>query len=384
MRRLLVFLLAVAFCGSAASAVDLNVTVTSGGASEVTVDPGASVPYEVTGELSNDPNGGLALVGLDLCFTGGALDPTQVNVPDTPPMNNFVSDEGAMIYEGISNPRGPCPPACGYAGTLINDCLVQIGGGQNTIKNTTEYADFPIGTVIENVAIFGSPQEFVTGTLTAPTEEGTYYLNLSNLFANVIQDGQTGEPFWASEAAEAGTIGNLTVIVSSAVVNLVSTVPVHDESLPRSAKNIVRYTFDGLLPSAPAAGEIMIQELLDGGAFGADLSADFTCTINGVELTCVEDTPVLSHATWYGIRNIGGWTGVGAFEVHHLVLVGDATNDNNVLFNDLSEINTGVPTFGAADDDRRDINGDSNILFNDLSVANANVPTFGPGKPSGH
>lgn len=380
MRRMLVFALAIAFCSSAASAVDLNVTVTSGGESEVTVLGGASVPFVVTGELSDVPNGGLALVGFDLCFPGEVLDPLQLVVPGDPPMNNFVSDETQLLYKGISNPVGPCPPACGYAGTLIDGCLVQIGGGQNSIKNTPDNADFPIGTVIENVAVFGSPEELISGTLTAPMAAGTYYLNVSNLFANVIQDGQTGEPFWASEAAGAGTIGNLTVNVSAGPVP----VPDQDDSLPRSANNIVRYTFDGTLPSAPAAGEILIQELLDGGAFGADLSADFTCTINADVLTCVEDTPVLAHATWYGIRNTGGWAAVGAFEVHHLVLVGDATNDNNVLFNDLSEINTGVPTFGAADDDRRDITGDGNILFNDLSEANTNVPTFGPGKPSGH
>lgn len=192
-------LLAVALFAVPAFATDLNIWATdSNGNNSVTVQPGAAVGYKVTGQLTDTLNEGLALVGFDLDFDGGAL--AQANTPTQNPMLNFVRNAG------ITNPDG-------YGGTIINGDLIQIGGGQNTINNFSENADFPVGTVITNVA--HAAQELATGSLTAPMTPGTYNLMIENVFANVIKDGETGNPFWATEAAGVGSVSNLTIIVQS-------------------------------------------------------------------------------------------------------------------------------------------------------------------------
>lgn len=190
-------LVMVGLMASSALATDLNIAVRDlNGNSTITVSPGATVQYRVSGQLTDTANEGLALIGFDLDFDGGPLP--QANTPTQNPMLNFVRNAG------ITNPDG-------YGGTIINGDLIQIGGGQNTIKNFSGNADFPVGTVITGVA--HANQEFVTGSFTAPMAAGTYTLMIRNVFANVIKQGQTGNPFWATEAAGVGNVSNLTVIV---------------------------------------------------------------------------------------------------------------------------------------------------------------------------
>ncbi|MFQ5413384.1 MAG: IPTL-CTERM sorting domain-containing protein [Phycisphaerae bacterium] len=185
--------------GTVAHGATLDVTVTSGGASQVTVLPGMPVDYEVNGVLSSAAdNGGLALVLLDLSFDGGPLDPADT--PTTEPMASFVLDMG------ITNPAG-------FGGTVINGTLVQVGGSQNTINNDVNNAPFPIGTVTVNVAHPPDGQVLVTGSLTAPLTPGTYVLGVANIQATVIQAGQDGNPFWATELATGVAVSNLTVDV---------------------------------------------------------------------------------------------------------------------------------------------------------------------------
>jgi len=208
MKKLLGVMLVLGLVATTVQATDLNVAVqNSDGASSVIVGQGGTVNYRVTGILSDDLNEGLALVGFDLHFTGGDL--TQADTPTgaqscANPMTAFVKPDG------ITNPAG-------YGGTVIGGDLIQVGGGQNTIKNTADNADFPIGTVLTGVAQPSGCGEaiIVTGSLTAPNADGTYYLNLSNLFANVIRQGETGEPFYATEAAGVGTVANLEIVVQS-------------------------------------------------------------------------------------------------------------------------------------------------------------------------
>ena len=120
MKKILVFAIAIAFCGSSAVATDLNVSVEGCGTSSVTLGPGCTVDYFVIGELSDSPNEGLALVGfnLDLKDAGGqtAIVMPQGDTPTTLPMANFVTPDG------ITNPLG-------YGGTIIGDTAVQCGGG---------------------------------------------------------------------------------------------------------------------------------------------------------------------------------------------------------------------------------------------------------------
>jgi hypothetical protein len=208
MRRLLVLALTVALFSPAAFATDLNVWVVFDDSDAITVGPSCPVPYTVKGVLSDELNEGLALVGFDLSFSGGVLD--AADVPTEGSMANFVGPVG------INNPDDDCPPKCGYAGTLIGGDLVQVGGGQNSIKNTEATAPFPLGDVIVGVGY--TEIVLVTGMLTAPEADGVYTLTVQNGFANVIMEGETGEEpqnFWKTETADVVVTGSLTITVET-------------------------------------------------------------------------------------------------------------------------------------------------------------------------
>jgi hypothetical protein len=162
-------------------------------------------------------------------------------------------------------------------------------------------------------------------------------------------------------------------------------------SLWRSAANFVLLTFDADI-AAPGAGDVEVVEMLAGGGYGADLSANFTFTVmndGGGDpriLRIDEVGSILVHHGWYAFRNTGSWSGVAPFETQYPVAVGDANNDRRVLFNDLGVINGSVPCLVPGTCvDRHDINGDGRVLFNDLGVANGSVPLVLPDpKPAGH
>ena len=181
-----------------------------------------------------------------------------------------------------------------------------------------------------------------------------------------------------------GEVEDYTVCVTGVpTTTLMSSLPATDESFWRSAGNTIVLTFDDTI-AVPAEGELVIQELRDDGAFGPDLTSHFAITAEGNTLTLVETLSTLRHTRWYGVRSTEDWLGITPFEVHLVKLIGDANNDGLVLPNDLSLINTVVPSFGVDATSRFDINGDTNVLPNDLSIANANIPTFAVPKPSGH
>ncbi|MHC5111585.1 MAG: hypothetical protein ACYTHJ_17100 [Planctomycetota bacterium] len=177
----------------------------------------------------------------------------------------------------------------------------------------------------------------------------------------------------ASVASQSLTIG---------AQNLVTSAPVFESTLWRSANHVVRLSFDTSF-SAPAAGQIEIVQLQAGGVTGADVSGSFTFTAEAGDVLRIAGSG-LTNGTWYEIRNLGGWGDVGPFRVQYQVALGDANADGRVLPNDLSAINSGVPTVGGPDDNRFDINGDLNVLPNDLSIANSNIPYLGVAKPTGH
>jgi hypothetical protein len=225
MKKLLAVLVA-GLCAAPVSASNLNVTVKSGGSSSVNVGPGATVDFTIEGTLSDNVNEGLALIGFDLHFTGGPLPANTVVEPAgviscANPMAAFVKDQG------ITNPVG-------YRGTLIGGDLVQVGGGQNTIKNSVDNpacdpncATFPIGTPLLGVAqpaVCGTAV-IASGSLTAPNASGVYHLQVLNGFANVIKDGEVlANAFLATEAAGVSVIANL-LTVTDAECQITSSVP---------------------------------------------------------------------------------------------------------------------------------------------------------------
>ena len=112
----------------------------------------------------------------------------------------------------FTRPAGLTNPA-GFGGTVVGGQLRQVGGAQNTIKNT--FAPYPNGTVVTGVAAAGAPVTLASGQLTAPVAPGTYTLTPSGVVANVIRQGETGTPFWHVDRANAGTVQSLVVQVSS-------------------------------------------------------------------------------------------------------------------------------------------------------------------------
>ncbi len=171
---------------------------------------------------------------------------------------------------------------------------------------------------------------------------------------------------------------------------LASAVPATGESLWRTNQNTVRLTFATDI-TAPGAGEILIQPMLPGGSYGADISSGVAFTVENnlgglpriLKIVDV-DPPDLVHRQWYAIQSAGGWTGGGDFLVQYVVQVGDADNNGVVLNLDVGLVNAGIPNLGADDQDRRDIDGDATILNDDASTVNARIPSFRVLKPSGH
>lgn len=258
MRKLLGLAIAAALSGSTALATDLNVRVVSDtGLDLVTVPPGATVNYEVLGVLSSDTdNEGLGLFGFDIVFDGGDLG--QAHTPASGPIASFV------IPEGITNPAG-------FGGTANvpgrEGDLVQIGGGQNTIKNVSENAPYPIAEAVVT-GIGHTEVVLAAGSLTAPDVEGTYTLSLTNLFANVIKLGESEDgTYWAVEEADVGTIENLTIEVRACMI--VSTDPpncaidARQPSKPDGTEpagwDSIDITFSGTLCVAASPGEFTVS-----------------------------------------------------------------------------------------------------------------------------
>jgi len=386
MKRTLSVLAAMAMGGSVVSAADLNLSVQSGGLNAITVGPGDPVNYEIFGTLSTAvDNEGLALFGLNLTFDGGPL-----SAADIPALPSGVGNEMASFVrnEGITNPDSPCPPACGFGGTIIAGELVQIGGGQNTIKNTALNAPFPIGGVF--TLLGHTPLVLVSGSLTAPASAGVYHLVIpaDSVFANVITLGQTGDPFWATEPAGGGTIDNLTITVVDIPTNpLLSSDPACGGSWPRSANNFAKLTFAADLV-VPGAGQVQIRELLAAGAFDADLSANFTFSIvndGGGQprvLRIVENGTQLADRKWYAITN-NGWAGVNEFKVDIVHLIGDADGNGRVLNADVGLINSQISPL-LQPDKRTDIDGNGRVLNADVGLANSKISPLAVTKPTNH
>ncbi|MEM7309068.1 MAG: hypothetical protein AAF682_20460 [Planctomycetota bacterium] len=188
--------LALVFTAPVLAAGDLNVSVESGGSNSISVNPGATVNYQVVGELTDLLNEGLGAVLFDLSFDGGPL--TQADAPIAGNMLHFTDPMG------LSNPAG-------FGGTVVGGNLIQVGGAQNTFNNgfTAELS----GAVAPGVAWLGSPEVLATGSFKAPLVPGTYTLSLTNLLANQIRQGEPSPSFWAVDEAPAGTIDDLTVTV---------------------------------------------------------------------------------------------------------------------------------------------------------------------------
>jgi hypothetical protein len=260
MRKFVGITVAVALMAVPALGANLNIAVQNNadGASSVNVAPGGVVTYRIVGTLSDSANDGLALWGADL-----AMSPSVLLSPATagPSMGSFVSPQG------ITNPAG-------YGGTQSGNNLLQIGGGQNTIKNTIENAPFPIGAVVEGVA--QSQVVLATGSVTMPGA-GTYTLALSNVFANEIVDGQIAlnGAFFQTVASGVGTVGSLTINVmdTATPVSIATSNPPdgHFDSLDTGASAAVTAGIGGAGTAVQGAIQYATVSVTFDGAVTGDL-----------------------------------------------------------------------------------------------------------------
>ena len=216
--------IALICCASPAWATDsltLTVNITAG----ASVAPGGTVEFEIVGTLSSDTdNEGVALFGVDMSVTG----PETVNLSTAASISaptalvaHFVSPDG------LNNPTD-CGGCFGFGGTADGDNLVQIGGGQNTINNDAGNAPYPVGEVLLDVGQSTGETVFAEGTLTAPSTLGEYNINLSNGFANVIRQGETGPDVYATEAVvTVNTVGASFTVEQGVAIESVGSVREH-------------------------------------------------------------------------------------------------------------------------------------------------------------
>jgi len=306
MRKVLGMVAIVGLTGSLAWASNVNISVQQpNGTNAITVAPGATVNYQIQGVLTDDLNEGLALIGLSLHFEGGPLgqaDTPAGAVSCENPMPAFVKPDG------ITNPAG-------YGGTLIGDDAIQIGGGQNTIRNPGPDPPFPIGTPILGVAqpsVCG-PAIIVTGSLTAPDAPGTYVLSAYDIFANVITEGESlANEFLHTEAAGTGAVQNLSITVEEPSgcdsLAVISTDPPNcaiDARLPHDPANAatkygfesIAITYNGECPSA-VSGDFTVSThpagpaptIVDVASAGAVLTLELSGPIDAGRWTCFTHT----------------------------------------------------------------------------------------------
>ncbi len=406
MKRLFVCVLATGLIASSAFASDLDVSASGFGLSSITTAPGCSVDYVIVGELNDNLNEGLALVGFDLHFTGGAL--TQADAPASMPMQNFarnLSADMSLQNLGITNPAG-------FAGTVIGGDLIQCGGGQNTINNTIANAPFPLGTVITGVAANGSPEALLSGSLTVPMTPGTYELQISNVFGNVIKQGEIGTPFWKTVSFDAvgpggaGTVSNLTVIVDGGLTTcaaacvapaLLASVPVSgavDARQPHTINN-----------AATVFGWDSIEVTLDCSPLAGVGSADFVVSEvggDGSAPTITSVSPLASNTFTLqlsGPIEPGAWTIIehtaSGDQICLGFMPGDVNGDGTANAADITQLVDSLnnvpgrvrPDF-ATDLNRSNVTNASDItrLIDLLNGADAFTPWFNvslPTKPAG-
>ncbi len=204
----LITTLALACLAPASLASDLDLRIESSGQGSIVATPGQVISFDLIGQLSDANNEGLAGFAVDIFFSGGPLSPLAT--PTTAPMSSFASPAG------FTNPAG-------FGGTASNGTLLQIGGGQNTFLNS--FAPTPNGIVATGVAK-GADQILGSGSLTAPTQPGTYSVNISSAAATAIAAGETGLPFWKVETAPVGDTDALIVTIPGALTAAANSVSV--------------------------------------------------------------------------------------------------------------------------------------------------------------
>jgi hypothetical protein len=159
---------------------------------------------------------------------------------------------------------------------------------------------------------------------------------------------------------------------------LISTDPPADATLPRTANNVIRFTYDVAisLPPAPALSILPI-------AGGPDLGGSFTYSLDAVNLandTLVarENGTVLTDQTWYRLSPAPG-SPLPPFSLDLCTLRGDADNSGQVLAPDYAPVRNNL--FLLDPYHRADLDGSGQVLAPDYVVVRNHLFTTKPPKP---
>jgi hypothetical protein len=256
-------------------------------------------------------------------------------------------------------------------------------------KTDTNLGPNPVDQI--NLAAVGTPVKVGTINVTVPAGGGMLDVRNADagdpnigalvIFGHGIDGANPPDPVTILRPGQGLNGGVLSLPVVPTGVNLLSSSPACLGSLWRSQNNFVVLTFDGPAP-AVAAGEIVINQLMPGGAFGPDLSSGFTFTPTGNTLRIQQAGAVLTHRTWIAIRE-ANHPGINPFRVNLVVQVGDVNNNGLVNNGDANQVNGGIPC-AACPDDRRDINGDNRINNGDTNLVNGRIPSGAVAVTDGH
>ena len=313
-----------------------------------------------------------------------AFNDLTVNIDNSVFWGNAGS-EGAQIYA-----TGDAP---GPDINVLYSYVKNVSADDDIYGNVT-FGDGCIGTdaVAHNPAFVNSSGPAYDYSLedTSPCVESGNDDLVGQDEVDLDQDKNVDEPTPYDLGGSARILGTVDMGAYEAILPmLIDSNPPDQGTLWRSQNNIMRLTFSDDI-TTPGAGHVTIKELLPDGAFGPDLSANFTFAIesdggNPRILKIDETTSILEHRKWYAIQNEGDWEGVATFELQLVVQVGDCDGNGIVISLDVGCVNAAIPCFtNCGDDARPDIDGDGRIISLDVGVVNAHIGSFAVTKPSGH
>ena len=311
-------------------------------------------------------------------------------------------------FVGVTNCVNSTDAACG-SGHFLEDVL---NGPRGRILSATYYFTDPLdlgeNTTAQRI-LPGNGDAVKVGVMRVrmPTQDGVFMLDVVNATETNPDVGGVdvrwgfgfdvnGEPLttWRANTGEI-TGGTLTFCVGNPpgdpcpdlLVNLVPpAAPPCNTSLTRTQNNVIKLTFEGVIPDPVIAGQVEIRRLLPNGALDpTDLSDQFTFSVVGGNVLRIDETgDVLSNETWYAVLNSGNLLGVAPFKVDYRVVYGDVDDTGLTTGTDANDIwqNRTSPPL----DSKYDIDGNGFITGTDANDAwgfrNSTAPL--DQKPSEH
>ena len=311
----------------------------------------------------------------DLAGTPRFVD--DPSTPDTGLGTPPIVDMGAYEYPPDCNTNGVIDTADIAAGTSL-DCNLNARPDECDV---IEAGDFDADGDVDLVD-YRSFTDCLAGPAAAPAPPPPACVNACLAAFDADADGDVDlADFGVFQRQWAGPPGRALLVQAH---------PARDGALWRTAHNVIRLTFDRGL-TAPALGQILIQALEEGGAFGPDLSAGFAFTLENDAhgrpriLRVSEEGSHLTHRTWIALRNLGAWSTAEYFAVPYVVMLGDVDHNGYVQNADAGAVYAHLSPLPVADDCPWDVDGDGYVKNLDAGALQPFIsPVPPPPKPSGH